>query len=288
MPPIESQCKQTSPRAIFIPARLESTRLPRKMLLPINDNGEPTPLVCWTAQNALRCPASADVYIITDSKEILETVSFLFSRWESFPVRLLQTAPSPNGTSRSFDAIRQLAKQGIYYEHIAILQGDVPNIDPAVIPLVWSQSHRVTTLVTDFTPDDYDNPSQRELDNPNIVKAICGRQVCYQDVKPDVGTTDQVFYFTREFIPYAMKHIGIYGLNSLPLMRDIVNYSSPLGIYNFSQNHFLAEKEDLEQLNWIGRGIIMHASYIRREQAGTAIDTQLDYDNYLKLLAGVE
>jgi CMP-2-keto-3-deoxyoctulosonic acid synthetase len=273
MPPLP---KQGSSRAIFIPARLESTRLARKMLLPIpQSDGSTKPLICITAENALHIQSDkynyADVYVLTDSEEIGFAIVSQYTDSDSvsrIPFRTLSTAPAPNGTARSFDAIRQLAKQGISYEHIAILQGDVPNIDPSVIPLVWSNSRRVTTLVTDLALN-------LELENRHIVKSICGRQVCYQDIKPDVGAYDQCYYFTRSPVPYAMKHIGIYGLNSSSLMRDIADNR-----ISFSDNSYIAEQENLEQLNWISKGYTISASYIRREQAGTAIDTQVDYDNY--------
>ncbi|KOS59115.1 hypothetical protein AM589_04260 [Taylorella equigenitalis] len=52
---------------IIIPARLKSTRLPRKMLLDVDG----IPLVVMTAQNALKAnPAS--LTIATDSSEIDE------------------------------------------------------------------------------------------------------------------------------------------------------------------------------------------------------------------------
>lgn len=264
--------KQGSSRAIFIPARLESTRLARKMLLPIpQSDGSTKPLICVTAENALHCGASADVYVLTDSLEILTTVSNHYS--SNIPFRFVHTDPAPNGTARSFDAIRQLAKQGISYEHIAILQGDVPNIDPSVIPLVWSNSRRVTTLVTDLGQDKL--PGEPDLHNYNIVKAICDSGISDPKYPNKDGVSGQCYYFTRSPVPYAMKHIGIYGLNSSTLINDIAH-----GNISFSDNSYIAEQENLEQLNWISKGYTISASYIRREQAGIAIDTQSDYDNY--------
>lgn len=263
MPPL----KQGSSRAIFIPARLESTRLPRKMLLPCGPDNKP--LICVTAENALRVTASTDVYVLTDSAEILATVSNHYS--SNIPFRFVNTDPAPNGTARCFNAIRQLNKVGIFYEHIAILQGDVPNIDPSVIPLVWSNSRRVTTLVTDLGIN-------LDLDKPNVVKAICAKRI----TGPCTGDFDQCYYFTRSPVPYAMKHVGIYGLNSSSLIRDIAD--GRLRIFD-GPPCYIAEQENLEQLNWIAAGYTISASYIRREQAGVAIDTQADYDNYCNTVA---
>ncbi len=263
-----SQYKQGSSRAFLIPARLESTRLARKMLLPIPPHGKP--LICVTAENALRVNASADVYVITDSEEIINLVTN-----SPIPVNILQTAPAPNGTARTFDAIRQLAEQGIIYQNIAIVQGDVPNIYPKAIELVWSNICQVTTLVTYFTPDDYGNKSQRELENPNIVKAVCERE----------SLTKRCYYFTRSPIPYAMKHIGVYGINGSNLINDIIKNWCHADFVNQS---YIAEQENLEQLNWLSAGYSISASYIPRESAGTAIDTQADYDNYCKSLAGAQ
>ena len=50
--------------AIFIPARMASTRFPGKPLAPI----EGIPMVVYCAKNALK--TGLDVYVCTDSKEI--------------------------------------------------------------------------------------------------------------------------------------------------------------------------------------------------------------------------
>ena len=51
-----------------IPARLESRRLPRKMLREIDGR----PLVVWVYQAVRRSPLLEDVIIATDSREILD------------------------------------------------------------------------------------------------------------------------------------------------------------------------------------------------------------------------
>src|SRR5260370_2873625 len=51
-----------------IPARLASTRLPRKMLREIHGR----PLVVWVYQAVRSSPALNDVVVATDSEEILE------------------------------------------------------------------------------------------------------------------------------------------------------------------------------------------------------------------------
>src|SRR5262249_29674963 len=51
-----------------IPARLHSTRLPRKVLREI----EGVPMVVYVFKRALRCPMLSDLLVATDSEEVVE------------------------------------------------------------------------------------------------------------------------------------------------------------------------------------------------------------------------
>src|SRR3990167_6900650 len=113
--------KQDAARAIFIPARLESTRLPRKMLLPVPTATGTKPLICVTAENASQCKINADIYVCTDSDEIIETLYKPYGVG-SKPFRIVKTSPAISGTARVFEALRILRMQGIFYENIAIVQ----------------------------------------------------------------------------------------------------------------------------------------------------------------------
>src|SRR5260370_24044483 len=94
-----------------IPARLASTRLPRKMLREIA--GEP--LLALTYQAVRRCPQLDEVVVATDSDEI-----FQFCQRRSFGVRM--TSPDHrSGTERTHE-ISTIIPADIYID----VQGDEP------------------------------------------------------------------------------------------------------------------------------------------------------------------
>jgi len=100
--------------------------------------------------------------------------------------------------------------------------------------------------------------------------------------KPVTVIPAKIHYFTRSPVPYAMKHIGVYGINGYRFIQDSIlchNFPFPMG-----SNCYITEQEDLEQLNWINAGITVTGLYVPRESAGTVIDTQADYDSYCKTL----
>src|SRR5580704_8037576 len=62
----------------IIPSRLQSTRLPRKPLLPIQGK----PMIQWTFENARRADFLHDVIVATDSEEIAKLITGLGGKAE--------------------------------------------------------------------------------------------------------------------------------------------------------------------------------------------------------------
>jgi CMP-2-keto-3-deoxyoctulosonic acid synthetase len=89
-----------------IPARLASTRLPGKVLLPIAG----VPMLGWVYRAALACPQLDKVLIATDSSEV---VAYADSEgWSS-----VMTSPDlPSGTDR-VHALSELVDADIYVNH---------------------------------------------------------------------------------------------------------------------------------------------------------------------------
>src|ERR1700760_1550887 len=86
-----------------IPARLASTRLPRKVLREIAGR----PLLAWVYEAARACPQLDQVLIATDSEEVAE-----LCHAHSWPVEL--TSPDlPSGTDR-IHAVAQTNPAEIY------------------------------------------------------------------------------------------------------------------------------------------------------------------------------
>jgi 3-deoxy-manno-octulosonate cytidylyltransferase (CMP-KDO synthetase) len=68
----------------MIPARLDSTRLPGKLMMNLNG----TPIILHTLSNTIKTNLFDEVYVVTDSKEIYEFLlnhhkNVLFSKKKS-------------------------------------------------------------------------------------------------------------------------------------------------------------------------------------------------------------
>ena len=101
--------------AAIIPARLKSTRLPNKLLLPIHD----LPMIEHVRRRALMCASLSEVVVATCDEEIAEVV-------RSNGGRVVMTSDSHlNGTTR-------IAEAAAYVDctHVLLLQGDEPLLLP--------------------------------------------------------------------------------------------------------------------------------------------------------------
>lgn len=101
--------------AAIIPARLQSTRFPRKILLPIHG----LPMVEHVRRRALMCSMLSEVVVATCDDEIADVV-------RGNGGRVIMTSDSHvNGTTRVAEAIDQ-----VDCSHVLLLQGDEPLLLP--------------------------------------------------------------------------------------------------------------------------------------------------------------
>lgn len=99
----------------IIPARLQSTRFPRKILLPIHG----FPMIEHVRRRALLCPSLTEVIVATCDEEIADTV-------RANNGRVIVTSDAHiNGTSRVAEAVAQ-----VDCTHVLLLQGDEPLLLP--------------------------------------------------------------------------------------------------------------------------------------------------------------
>ncbi len=122
-----------------IPARLASTRLPRKLLL--SETGKTLLQATW--ENALRANSLSDVIIAADGPEIAAAA-------KAFGARCVLTGEHPSGTDR----IAEVARMHLPDADLLInIQGDEPELDPAQIDqLVESISNSGSEMATLGTP----------------------------------------------------------------------------------------------------------------------------------------
>ena len=188
--------------AIIIPARLASTRLPNKPLLPIN--GKPMILHVWEQAVAAEI---GEVIVATDSDQIKQVISEAGGNCE------LTQMNHQSGTDRIYEALENF-DQDKNINFIINLQGDLPQINreclSSVVNLLSDEAAEVSTLVCEMTDHD-------EINSKSIVKAIA-------DINPNTKI-GRAINFTRT--PEAsingnyLHHIGLYAYTRSALEKFV-------------------------------------------------------------------
>mgnify|MGYP001349468002 FL=1 len=188
--------------AIIIPARLASTRLPNKPLLPIN--GKPMILHVWEQAVAAEI---GEVIVATDSDQIKQVISEAGGNCE------LTRSNHQSGTDRIYEALENF-DQDKNINFIVNLQGDLPQINreclSSVVNLLSDEAAEVSTLVCEMTDHD-------EINSKSIVKAIA-------DINPNTKI-GRAINFTRT--PEAsingnyLHHIGLYAYTRSALEKFV-------------------------------------------------------------------
>ena len=188
--------------AIIIPARLASTRLPNKPLLPIN--GKPMILHVWEQAVAAEI---GEVIVATDSDQIKQVISEAGGNCE------LTRSNHQSGTDRIYEALENY-DQNKKINFIINLQGDLPQINRecllSVVNLLSDEEAEVSTLVCEMSDHD-------EINSKSIVKAIA-------DINPNTKI-GRAINFTRT--PEAsingnyLHHIGLYAYTRSALEKFV-------------------------------------------------------------------
>lgn len=239
---------------IVIPARLHSTRLPRKLLL--RETGKS--LIQHTFEAACQARHPSDVLVAVDDAELLREV-------ESFGGAARMTDPrAASGTDRVAEVAR--AMDGI--EVVVNVQGDEPDIsgeaiDLAVGLLEDDPSAVMSTLATPIRDRD-------QLNDPACVKVVFDHR-------------GRALYFSRSPIPHArqwddrllaeepplfFQHIGLYAYRREFLLELAALPRSPI-----------ERAESLEQLRVLSAGYSIAVGTVAESTAG--VDTRADYDAFV-------
>jgi len=232
----------------IIPARLNSTRLPRKVLL--NETGKP--LIAHVVETVLQSDRLDRVVVAADSQEIVDALN-------RFDVEVVLTDPDhPNGTSRLAQAARLL---DLSDEDIIVnIQGDEPEMDPLLIDgavdAFVKSGVEMGTLGSLMQAGDGPN-------DPNLVKVV---------TRLGADGVHRAVYFSRSLIPFDrdnadpqyLKHAGLYVYQRAFLDR-FANW--PISK--------LESIEQLEQLRAIEAGVEISVAIMPFVHKG--IDTPSDY-----------
>jgi len=234
-----------------IPARWGSTRFPGKSLAMLGGK----PVVQWVYERVRMARCLADVLVATDDDRIMNAVA-------GFGGRSVRTrSDHPSGTDRVAEAIA-----GTKANVIINIQGDEPLIDPATIDelakvMVADSKWDMATAAAPIR-------DRADLDNPSVVKVVCGRD-------------RQALYFSRSAIPFDRdrkyttvdsvywRHVGIYAYRA-EFLRELVATPPCL----------LEEVEKLEQLRALHLGCKMKV--IEVAGIGAGVDTPADLVNVEK------
>lgn len=246
---------------VLVPARLASTRLPRKPLADIAG----LPMVVRVARRAALSHA-ARVVVAADDAEILAAC-------QAHGVEAVLTRTDhPSGSDRLAEACAALGLDGD--EVIVNVQGDEPLIEPALIDACAALLASHLDCVVGTAANRIG--SADDLFNPNVVKVVCDR-------------FGRALYFSRAALPWwrdgstagspalstagALRHVGIYAYRAGFLRRFPSLAPSPL-----------ETTEALEQLRvlWHGERIAVHVSELA---ASVGVDTAEDLERVRSLLA---
>ena len=251
---------------IVVPARLSSSRLPRKMLLA--ETGRPLVEHTWLA--ARRSRTAGHVVVATDSAEIAAAV-------RGFGGEAVMTSPEcTSGTARIVEALDRLPDAEI----IVNVQGDEPElagaaIDTAVDLLGRCPEAGVATLVTPLRREDdlHDLAAVKAVLTPwrdatGAVVAEAWRAIVFSRA-PVPAARDWSADLLRATPPLYWQHVGLYAYRR-----------SVLQAWNALPESRLAAVESLEQLRVIEAGIPIVAGAI--EHAARGIDTPRDYAPFVE------
>lgn len=220
------------PFHVLIPARMQSSRLPQKMILDIGG----FPLIVKTALQAQKSQAK-QVIIATDHEAIFEIC-------EKYQIKVCMTSANhQSGTDRLAEVVNQFNLNND--EIIINVQGDEPLIDPNLInQLAEFINHKNTDVATIAHPIH----KAEEIFNPNVVKVI-------------LDNWQNALYFSRATIPFYRDGFTNTEKFVLPSTLNLLRH---IGIYAYSvkflkQYHGmpscpLEQVECLEQLRTLYNG----------------------------------
>jgi 3-deoxy-manno-octulosonate cytidylyltransferase (CMP-KDO synthetase) len=223
-----------------IPARLASTRLPRKVLREIAGR----PMIEWVWRAATESGGMDAVVVATDSDEVAEACS-------AGGIEVVMTSPEcASGSDRVYEVSRRMEAE-IYVN----IQGDEPLLTPGhfapLLGLFGRPEVEVTTVAVPCPAED--------VANPNAVKVV-------------TAADGRALYFSRSTIPFDRdgvgfggyrKHLGLYAYRKAALERFAALAPSTL-----------EQTERLEQLRMLENGMAIYVGQVEGDTIG--VDTEED------------
>jgi 3-deoxy-manno-octulosonate cytidylyltransferase (CMP-KDO synthetase) len=240
------------PVLAVIPARLSSTRLPRKPLHPVLGR----PMIAWVWGRVSAMSLFDRVVVATDSDEVVEVCRRMGAE------AVLTDPAHPSGTDR----VAEVARLPAFSSHplVVNVQGDEPLVEEEHLA-------RALALVT---------PGKGDWDVGTCATPIRspGARRDPSVVKVAVASDGRALYFSRAPIPHKrdgepgegelagppfLRHIGIYTYRRAALLDWVALPPSPL-----------EELEKLEQLRPLEAGLGIGVAVVG--EAASGVDTAAD------------
>ena len=249
---------------IAIPGRLESSRLPNKLLLELDGKS----IITRVLENCLKAFDSKKIVFCTDSKDLsfkakeLDIYSIMTKRdCKSGSERIASICEQLIKRANGINANEDFLEENIIKNTLILnVQGDQPFLDPLLLKKMIDfcfKNKNIPFLTTPIYKLDNKN-----IHNPNVVKTLLNKK-------------NQAIYFSRSAIPHVRGvpekdwynyntyygHVGIYGYRA-----DVLLNWSKLGTSN------LENCEKLEQLKLIDCGY-KYETFLTKDEH-ISIDTE--------------
>lgn len=233
-------------KVALIPARLDSSRLPEKMILPLNG----VPLIVYTYRSVIKTGLFDEVAVVCDSQVIYDIVISHGGK------AIMSKKEHASGSDRIAEAIEDWADA----ELIVNVQGDEPFTKREPLEKLLSVFEKendvqVASLMQVMT-------SRENIEDPNYVKVA-------------VDLNFNALFFSRSVIPYWRDRAGVTPV-----------YYEHIGVYAFRRDALLAftrmpispleAAEKVECLRYLENGIRM--KMVVTDYMGIEIDTAEDLE----------
>jgi len=247
-------------KVIVIPGRLNSSRLPNKVILDLKGKS----VIQRVYERCIQAKNIDEVYIATDNEKIKNIC-------EAFTKNIIMTKDThESGTDRIAEAVEH-----IDCDVIINVQGDEPFMDISLIE----------ELAKQFDNNDISMVSAmhkiqlvEDLKNPNVVKVTVDKNL-------------NALYFSRSIIPHHRDEWeGL--LNHYETIPEPLKFYRHLGIYAYTKNFikiysnmeqtYLEKVEKLEQMRVLENGYKIKMCETDYKSIG--IDTVEDYNKALEML----
>ena len=228
-----------------VPARLNSVRLPRKILADLNGK----PLIAHVMERALEAKSLDKVILAVDSEETIKTL-------EQYNFDMVLTSSDHvSGTDRIAEVIDEIPDAEI----IINIQGDEPLIEAGVIDSLVDSFNDSTVNISTIVSTKL---TVSDLLNPNVVKAIVDE---YQDA---IEFKRNIFDLE---IGGVYRHVGIYGFRRESLIA-----------FTRLDPSVREVESRLEQLRALDNGMPIRATVTNYDSH--SVDTQADLDKVARIM----